>query len=636
MLQSIRDKSSGPVAYAIVGLIALVFSVWGIGSYFTESANPAVAEVGGTVITKYQLQNAYNQRYQRLQELLGDSFNAEDFDHQQFRRAVLESLVQKQLLMQYAQDVGYRVTDAGVLAALRHDPRFQVNGQFSTKRYRAILARAGITPAAFEANIRNQQQVAQIRRGILRTAVVSQQGVQRAFALANQERQVAYLAFDPEDYVDQVSVDEAEIKAWYDSHANQFMRPKRIKLAYVLLDQSQLQVSEDPDQAALKNLYQQVKDSRFKTPERRLARHILVQVDADTTAAQARKKIQELAARLNAGGISFAELAREVSDDQATADKGGQLDWVTRGTIVPEFEDVLFSLQVGQVSNPVKTEFGWHLIKLEKIDQAVYQDFQDPEVQAQLESLYRKRARQERYQKLAERLEALSFQTGSSLQPIADQLDLDIQTTGWITQSGGDGIAANEAVVTAAFSPAVLNDGLNSTPIQVSPTRQIVLRIADKQPAQQRPLDEVRARIREQLVKQGAAEIAHAKAQAALQALREGKTLAQVADGGQAKMVEAGWIGRDSEDVPAAVVAAAFALPQPSAEHSASFGKTSKTDGYVAVLRLTGVRTAKADDPQELENIQRRLRNRIAGMEYRAFRQSLRSHYDVSIHEDRL
>lgn len=635
MLQRIRDKSSGPLAYVIVGLIALVFSVWGVGSYFTESADPAVAEVGGTEITKYQLQRAYDQRYQRLQRLMGENFDSDEVDPQRFRRSVLQSLIQQELLKQYAEDAGYRVSDAALLDALRSDSRFQVDGSFSAERYRSMLSQAGISPSAFEANLRERRQVAQIRRGVLNTAFVTDRSVRRAFALENQKRHVDYLSFEPDDFRDQVEISEAEIETYYRDHPDAFMQKQRVKLDYVMLNRDALEITEEPDEKLLKALYEDNKEARFKTPERRQARHILVRIDENTDADAARERIQEIANEINNSEADFAEAARRVSDDQATANKGGKLDWVSRGTMVAPFEDALFNLEKGEISSPVKTEFGWHLIKLEKIDFAEVKPFDNPEVQSELKSLYSQQAREERYQKMAERLDALSFEAPESLQPIVNELGLEIRSSDWITREGGQGIAGNKAVIKAAFSDSVLKDGLNSTPIQLSGDRQVVLRVADKKAAKRRSLESVRDEIKDRLVHEAAVRLANDRAESALKALRGGKQLAAVADNGPAKRVELGWIGRESDQLPSALRDAAFALPQPSKD-AVRYGKATTADGKVAVLRVSDARTPAPEASGADQRIRRNLRGRIAGIEYAAVRQSLRDDYDVTIHEDRL
>lgn len=636
MLQRIRDRSSGPLAYAIVGLIALVFSVWGLGSYFTGTANPAVAEVGDAQITKYQLKKAYNQRYRRLQQMMGERFNTDEFNQEQFRKRILQSLIQKTLLRQYAQDAGYRVTDEAVLQALRQDPRFQADGHFSVERYKTLLSRAGITTEAFENRIRNQKQVAQIRMGVLRTAVVSQKGVQHTLARLKQERQIAYLAYEPKAFRDEVKVSKDEVKAYYSAHSKQFMRELRVKLTYILLERDQLDITAEPSKKDLKSLYEQVKKQRFQTPERRMARHVLVRVDDNTSAKQARQTIQKLASRLKHKDTDFADLARKVSDDQSTATDGGNIGWVSRSTMERGFKETLFSMEEGDISNPVKTDAGWHLVKLVKVDPGEFDTFGDPQVQSELKALYDQRQRKQRYQKKADRLETLSYQTGTSLQPIAEKLDLKMRTTEWITRSGGDGIASNKAVITAAFSSSVFEDDLNSTPIQIAPGRQVVLRIKARKPAQTRPLSEVRDRIRQRLIQKQATQLAYEQAQQALQSLREGAAFSDVAQSGSGDAVKVGWIDRQSKEVPAAVNQTAFAMPVPGSDKQATYASTAKQSQTIAVVRLADTRTPDLNESKAVKRIKQSLRRRIAGSEFRALRQSLRAQYDVTIYEERI
>lgn len=688
MLQRIRDNASGPLAYVIVGLIALVFSVWGIGSYFTESPNPAVAAVGDIEITQYQLQRAYDQRYQRLQRLMGESFDHEAIDPATFRRSVLESLIQQALLAQYAEDAGYRVTDAALLDALQSDDRFQVDGSFSVARYQTLLAQAGISAAAFEAGLRNDLQVGQVRETVLGTAFVTHRAVGQVFDLLNQRRKLAYLRFAPEDYRDQVEVSAAEVEAYYRDTPEAFLRPEAVKLAYVVLDRSELEVAEVPDEAFLKALYEQEKAARFKTPERRLARHILVRIDEDTDAAQARQTVQDLAAKLESGA-DFAALAREHSDDQATVEQGGKLDWITRGTMVAGFEEALFKLKVGQVSAPVKTEFGWHLIKLLEVDEPEIKPFDAPEVQAELLALYREQEREERFRQMRESLDALSFEAPSSLEPIAEELGVEIQTSGWITRAGGEGLAANEAVIKAAFSDAVLKDRLNSTPIQLSGDRQVVLRVQDYRDAAQKPLEEVRADIRAQLEQQAAAAVARSRAEAALEQARAGKALTAIAENTAAKLLQPGWVERGNSELAESIVATLFALPHPAlttgegsapsaqtgaadqgqgedeggqadqnapadqteaaadaaaeaagddvaGDGAATYGLAPLGDGAVALLKLAAVATPEPGADAKTQALRRDLRARIAGLEYSVLSQALRDNYEVEIFYERL
>lgn len=635
MLQRIRDNASGPVSYAIVALISLVFGVWGIGSYFTDSPNPVVASVGGTDITKYQLQQAYDQRYQRLQQLMGDNFQHDLIKPAQFRRDVLEGLIQQAALTQYANSKGYRVTDKELLQKLSSDKRFQVDGKFSSERYQALLAQARITPGAYEANVRHDLRVDQLRQGLLDTSFVTHREVALSYRLQHQRRQVAWLQFSADTYEDQVKISDDQISAYYAEHKQDYLSPERVKLSYIDLERSNLTPAKMPDEKVLKAIYEQQKNTQFKTSERRKARHILVRIDDKTDADAARKKIQALAKKL-ASGANFAKLAEQDSDDESTAKKGGQLDWVSPGSMVAPFEQALFALKVGQVSKPVRSDFGWHLIKLEAIEPAKTKPFDDPEVQAQVLKMYETQERDERFRQIAERLDSLSFEAPESLKPLADDVKLEIQTSGWITRDGdhATGLGKYKKVRDAAFSDSVFKDKLNSTPIQLSSDRQVVVRVAEHQAAKQQPLEAVKAGIRAQLRDKAAADKAHNAAQAALKDLRAGKTMESVA--GDAKVNPPSWVTRDDTDVDHAVLDELFSLPHPQNDKP-STGLAVLSNGVaVVVLSAVGAPESVANNAADKAKTASEARGRVAGLEYSAFRQALRNNMSVKVDEDKL
>lgn len=637
MLQRIRDNASGPLAYAVVALISLVFGVWGIGSYFTDSPNPVIAQVGDTEITKYELQQAYDQRYQRLQQLMGDSFDHDLIKPEGFRRDVLNGLVQQAALSQYADEQGYRVTDQGVLNALRNDSRFQVDGQFSAERYRALLSQARIAPGAYEANLRNDVQIEQVREGLLNTSFVTHREVGLSYRLDHQRRNLSYISYDPKNYASEVEISDSQIKDYYQAHGEEFLTPERVKLAYVDVDRNQLEIADEPDSDFLQALYEQEKTARFTTPERRKARHILIRIDEDTKADAAREQIQVLAKKLDEGA-DFAELAVANSDDDSTAKDGGQLDWVTRGTMVEGFEDALFSMEAGTTSKPVRTDFGWHLIKLEEIDPAEEKPLDNPEVQAELIEIYRAQERDERYRQMTERLDSLSFEAPDSLKPLAEELQIKSKTTGWISRDAGtnEGLGKYDAITKAAFSDSVLKDGLNSTPIQLSGDRQVVVRVVEHERAEQQPLADVKSEIRATLRDRAAADKARAVAESALTALRSGKPLTEVASQTNGEVKEPGLVTRYNKELPSALLDKLFALPHPS-DNAASYG-SAEPNGNVVVIKLAAVEEAKLDDKNAVdsEKAARESRGRIAGLEYSALREELLRDYSVEIEEDKI
>lgn len=635
MLQRIRDNASGPIAYAIVGLISLVFGVWGIGSYFTENPDPPVAQAGGVEITKYQLQRAYDQRYRRLQELMGDQFDPDMIEQDRFRRDVLEGLIQDAQLRQYARDAGYRVTDRELLEALRGMERFRVDGRFSPERYRSLLSQSGIPAGAFEERLREDLLVRQVRDGLLESSFVTHRQVAADYRLDKQRRQMAYLEFDSETLLDEVTVTDDEIRAYYDANPQAFTRPERVKLAYVEVDREELAPAEEPGEEILRALYEREKKTRFHTAERRKARHILVRVDGDPDAA--RKRIQALDAKLEEGA-DFAALAGEHSDDEAGAENGGRLGWISRGDRSERFEEALFALEEGEVSAPVKTGAGWHLIELEEIEPGQTKPFDDPEVRATLLKLYRARERDERFRQLSERLDSLSFEAPNSLAPLAEELDLEIRETGWVTRSGGEGLGDYEAVRKAAFSDSVLKDRLNSTPIQLSGDRLVVVRVIEHQAGERRPLSAVRDEIAERLKREAAAEKARALGRAALQAVREGRKLVEIAAAGPGELHKTGWVSRDDESLDPAVRETLFSMPRP-ADDGVGFELAELSGGGTALIRLFGVepgRLPAAGPVPALDERIRALRGRVAGLEYAAFRKSLEDDYEVEIYEDRL
>lgn len=629
MLQRIRDNSSGPLAYVIVGLITLVFAVWGIGSYFTPSANPVIASVGDIDITRYQLKQAYDQRYRRLRTMLGERFNPDMIDPQRLRRSILQNLIRTAVLDQYAISAGYRTTDKALLQALKTDPRFQVDGRFSVERYKTLLANAGMQPAAFEARLRRNMVSQQVRAGVVRSAFAAPPGVAHAYSLRHQKRKVAFLLFPAAAYKDQVEIESGEIRAWYESHASQYMRPERVKLAYVELNRSALEPPEKTiTRQTLRSLYADRK-ARFTTPDQRDARRIFVPVTGDNAAA-ARQKIQAIAGKL-AQGKSFDDIAAATGADVKVA----KLENVTRTELPADVAKALFNLEVGQVSSPVRAEDGWYLIKPTAVHPGQTKPFDAPEVQQQLKKMARRQWREQRFGKMSDRLEALAFQAPNSLDVVSSELGLEVQTTGWITRQKGEQLGAYEAVREAAFSDAVLKDRLNSTVIRIGEGRRVVVRVVKHQPPRQIPLAQVKDDIRQQLVAHKAQKLARQAARTARDKLSGGATLAQIAEATPAELKQPGYIGRSASDVPAPVRTAAFALPKPG-QGGASYRIAQTAEGNAALVALRDVKIpqpGKADIPQRFVQGQRRY---IAQLAYNAFVDYLRAHADVELNREQL
>lgn len=623
MLQSIRDRTSGLIAGFVVAIIVVPFAFWGVESFIGGGGDPVVAKVGGEKIHESQFRQNYEQRYQQYLQLMGENFRADQFDAERFRNSVLDDMTQESMLRQYTEDAGYGANDTVLFRAITTIPAFQVDGKFDANAYKAALANQGLTPERFEAQLRQSLEIDQMREAVVDTAFMTPVEVRQLLQLAGQTREAAYALFPLSAYQGKLSVSDDEARSRYDETKDQYMAPERIKLAYVELAPDTAGEVAAPSADVLKTLYDAEKDSRFTSAEERKVRHLLVGFGADKGAAE--KKAEGFAEQLK-NGADFAALAKASSDDAGSKAAGGEIGWLRRGQMPDSFEKALWSLKAGETSKPVETEFGWHLIHVDEIKAPTARPFDDAEVQSELVELYRNRERQKHFQEVSEKFEQLAFENPASLDAVAKELKLPVQTSDWLTRAGGSGIAATAAVQQAAFSPEVLKDGENSKPIAVGENRLVVVRKAEYEAPRQRSFDEVAAQVRSQLQDDKAKAQVLAEAQAALKAVQDGKTLEEAIAGKNAQIKSLGQVRRDDRSVDPALVAELFKLPRP-ASGKQSFAQVQLGSGDVAVLALSSVDTPSASEVQAAEA--QRFSQLAAGMEFQAYRNRIASQLKV-------
>lgn len=619
MLQTIRDRVSGPIVWAIIALIAIPFAFVGIESFQGAGSDPTVAKVGDQKITSSQLEAAYQQRLQRLQQMLGESFRSDMIEPERFREGVLLEMVQETALQQHALKAGYSASNASIIEAIRAIPAFHKEGQFSAELYREALARQGLDPQGFERQLREGLSVDQIRDGVLASAFVTPAEAAAAWRLARQERAFSSISFKPADFEAKVSVTDEDAAKHFAQNGDRYKAPERLKLNVVELDLAKLPEAPVPDSAVLKALYDADSGS-FSTAEERRASHILISFGADKSAAL--KKAQEIKAKLDAKA-DFSALASEFSDDPGSKSTGGDLGWVRKGLMTPKFEEALFALDKAQVSEPVETEFGWHLIKLDEVKPAVVRAFDEASVQAELLARYRKTDVEKRFQELSEKIDELAFEKNSTLQPVAELVGATVETTDWFTRTSGTGLTANEAVLQAAFSPEVLQDGENSKPISLGTNRIAVIRKAEYEPARARSLDEVREAIKAELKASQSAEMAKSEAEKVLKALADGAALDVLAVQAQKTVNVQPSARRDAEGIARPLLDAAFRLPRPAAG-KLSVGKAELASGEIAVIVLSEVKDATPEtDDAAFKQQSTQLKDALAGSEFVSFRADL-------------
>lgn len=625
MLQNMRDRMTGPFVWVIVGIIVVPFAFFGIETLRTGGGDPAVVKVDGQKITESQVRRGTEQRIQQLQQLMGDSFRQDLIDTQRFRQAVLDDMVQETVLRQHAEAAGYRASDGALFEAIAAVPAFQADGKFSTEAYRARVSQMGTSVPRFEAQLRESLVLDQLREGVLASAFVPPVAASNAYRLQQQRRELTYAVFEASRYLPKVQVTAEEVAARYEERKSSLQAPERVQLQYLELALADLPPAPVPTDDMLRAVYEADKAARFSTPEERRASHILVNFGADKDAARAR--IEQLAGMV-AKGSDFASLASSQSDDPGSKSKGGDLGWIKRGQMLEKFEQALFALAKGEVSAPVETEFGWHLIKLVELRPASVKPFEDPQVRGELTRLFQQRDAERRYREKLEQMEQLAFESPGTLDPVAKALGLPLQTSGWITRAAGEGPFANPVLREAAFTADVVVSGENSKPLPAGDNRVVVLRKAAHEPPRQRTLEEVQDTLREQLRAEAAARQAQADAKAALEALRGGAGIAAVARERGIAFQAPGLVSRNAPGIEPAVVEQLFRLPRP--ESGTRWDTVALPGGNVAVVGVAQVvdgdfANAPADGPATVQQ----LREARAGAEFLAYRDYLKSRSDI-------
>jgi len=587
MLQEIRERAQGWIAWGAVLLISIPFAFWGIQSYLGGGSEPIAATVNGAEITARSLDRRVEETRARLRERLGASYRPEIFEEKALRAQVLEGMIQEQVLLQASHDMGLRASNRELQAAILSNPAFQRDGRFDKATYDRMLQLQGTVGPQYEESLRQRIVGTQIQRAVAASEVGTDFEMAEAIRLDRQQRRLAFIRLPIADFVDTAAVPEEEIQAWYQAHTDRFLSPERVKLSYLVLDAANLDAGQPLDEEALRHLYQEGIE-RFREPEQRHARHILVTLTAGADAAaeaEAKARILAIRDRLVAGE-DFATLAKEVSQDPGSAPQGGDLGLFGKGIMDPAFEQAAFSLEPGTISEPVRSQFGYHLIQVTEIQPETLKPFES--VREQLVAEANRGGAEAIFYDMTERLANLVYENPDSLEPAAQALGLKLQSSDWIGREGGSDLLANPKLVAAAFSPEVLGGGVNSDLIEPEPEalKAVVLRVTDHEEAAPQPLDAVRDEIIAAIREQKASTTAQATAKAMKERLKSGEPLAAVA--GNFSVIETGLVQRDAESVPKEIMELAFTLPKPALGAS-SFDSGSTANGDAVVVAVTEV-----------------------------------------------
>jgi peptidyl-prolyl cis-trans isomerase D len=623
MLHVIREKFMGWIAAAILGLIAVTFVFVG-GANFTLVGSSYAAKVDGSDIGIGQFEQAYRDQLQRNPEFAQLPAEART----QLRRNVLEQLIQQRVVDNYLAEAGYRIPDEMVTRVIQQIPEFQVNGKFDIETYRNMLAMNGFEPSMFERDRRILMQRNQLELAVRGSAVLTPAEYRRILNLAREQRIVALATLDAETVADEISITEDMITAYYDDNPSLYQLPETADLQFVEIQRSDVASSVDPSEDEILEYYEANKD-RYLQDEQRQARHILVTFGDDEAAAE--EKAIALRARIDAGE-PFEDLARSNSEDSATAPQGGDLGTLTRSQLPGDLGGAIFTMQQGAVEGPLKSEFGFHIVRLDKILE------QGPlpleQVRAELTAELQDQKAESLFRELERKMSDALFDA-ASIDAVAAAVGGEVKTVTGYTREGGEPLGSEPALISAVFDGVSTVDGRPSDIIEVDAGRSVVFVVTNHTPPTRQPLDEVRDQVTEAVRQEQAEVLMAARADEMIAALNGGADFAAAAEAVGAQAGEPVLIDRTSANTDQAVAFAVFTAAKPS-QDAPTFGSTRNSEGGYTVYSVEAVLPGRPESiPVEQRDAGKQQAVAQAGLsEFIAFIKELRDSAEVIVNDD--
>ena len=596
MLQRIGDALKGRegstrkwITYLIVGVLSFVFAAW--GAYGIVNLNFGgsnyAAEANGSKIPIEDARNAWLRQQSMWQQRLGGSELPAPL-RTRLQDQVLESLIRRALLTERSHDLGYRVSDAALREAVHSEPAFQLDGVYSAEVAKAALAQAGISVDTYQQQLRTDLQQLQLEGGIRASDFLTPAELTRLTDLEDQQREVRYLTL-PADRFHSTTVTDAAVQAYYKEHQAQYMNPESVHLQFAELRLETLAAQQQQlSDADLRAAYEKEK-SRLEVPEKRHARHILITGKDDAAAlAQAQQVLAQAKA-----GKDFGALAKQYSQDPGSAQNGGDLGWAERSAFVKPFADALFAMKAGEITGPVKTQFGYHIIRLDEIQASKGKTFE--EARPELEAQVRRARATDRFGEIQEQLQAKLAEPGADLAALAQQFTLQQgEVKEFVKGVGGAPLGAAPQLQQLLFGDPPLGTDKIAGPVLLGDDRLAIFRVLEHRASAPKPLAEVRESIVAAITKEQGTQAALSAAERARDDLLKGSSFDAVATQLKVSADPAHFIGRNDPSVPAQIRDAAFAVPRPAGKPE--FRAVTLNDGGAALIAVSAVRTAAAHD----------------------------------------
>lgn len=591
MLDKLREGAQGKVAKVILGLIILSFALAGVGSYLNGPARTAPATVNGTEISAAAQENAYRNERARMESQMGEAFSqlAANPDYmKQFRRGVLDRLIDQALLDSKARELGLRISDEQIKQAIVAMPEFAENGKFNNDRYLQLIRRAGMTPEMFRDSLRQDMVRQQLMSALLGTEFSLKGEAEQLDKLYNQTRDLRLVRLAAANYMADVQVSDNELEQYYKTNGARFMNDEQVKVDYLLLDAANLAKDIKVTEQDAQDYYDQHQDL-FQRAERRHVAHILIPFGKDEKAAE--QKAEAVLAKAKAGD-DFAALAKADSSDTFSAKKGGELDWFEKGVMDPAFEKAAFALdKAGDLSTVVKSPFGFHIIKLLGVEAVQTKPFADVKEET-ITRLQADKAKEKFFaeqQKMADN----SFENPDSLDLTADAMGMKVQSSDFFTQATAPAPLNDPKVLSVAFSEQLRDDNTNSDVIELADGKALVLHITGHKPKAVKPLAEVKEQVIAAIKHDKASEVARGKAQGLLDKLKVGESITADLTALGLKVETHKGVARFDRELDQNLIAQAFTLPHPI-DGKPSVALVAETNGDRVVVALDKVNVPAA------------------------------------------
>lgn len=609
----------------VLALVALPFAFWGIDSYQRVMSRAGeVAEVNGQKIDEQEFSDALRQQQDRFRGMLGKNFDPAMFDSPAMRRELLDGMISQRLLMQYAARSHLTVSNETLVETTMSIPAFQVDGKFSRERYDAALQNERMSPETFDAALRRDMTVQQISGALADSGFVSKSVADQFAAVRAQQREISEQRIQADARGVQVAAD--TVRAFYDSNPARFQVPEEVDVEYVVLSADQLLASEQLDAAEVRKYYE-ANLSKYGEAEQRRASHILISVKGGATdedKRKARERADQVLAQLRTSPGRFAELAKKDSGDAGSASQGGDLGFFSRGMMVRPFEEAAFRLKPGQISDPVESDFGFHIIKVTDIKPAKMKTFEQvrPEIEAQL----KKQQAGRHFAEAAEAFSNLVYEQADSLKPAADKFKLAVQKAQGVTRQAVNVPALNNPrLLSALLSDDSIKNRRNTEAVETSPGALVSARVVNHKATSLRPFEEVRDGIARELARQEALALARKQGAALLDDLRKGN--AAKASFGASKLVSRD----DPKGLAPAAVSQVFGA---DAKKLPAYAGAESGDGYT-IYRISRVVEVRPDEARQ-RSVQSELGRTSGATEFRSFLDALRADAKVEISREAL